>query len=1114
MLMTSDIPTMLRFHRAMFLAREIDRVEQDYVKQGLAHFHVSGAGHESTALIADYLGPQDWLHLHYRDKALLLARGMPIAEFFRGLLATGASHSAGRQMSAHFSARDLRVASMVGPVGNNALQAVGNAQAVKFHQDAPIVLCCVGDGTTQQGEFLEAVAEAVRTEAPVLFVIENNRWSISTFTPGQTFFDLPSGPAASFMGLEIARVDGADLAVTRAAFENAVTQTRSTRGPALLVLDLERLSNHTNADDQEIYRTPDEIAAGRVRDPLEVIRQSLRESQMGDAALTQLETALIAEVAAGAAEARAEAGPHMVGSAKAPYPADFAQKREYRGNPEGATLTMREALNAVLREHLRGNPEICLLGQDIEDPKGDVFGVTRGLSTAFPGRVRNAPLSESTIVGTSIGRALAGQRPVAFLQFADFLPLAFNQIISELGSIYWRTNGAWRAPVILMVSCGGYKAGLGPFHAQTLESVMAHTPGIDVVMPSSAGDAAGLLNAAFASGRPTVFLYPKSGLNLSDRRTSDDCAAHFVPPGKSRTLLSGDDLTLVSYGNPLTQSLLAAETLAGAGTSVDLIDLRSISPWDEQAVLRSVRRTGRLIVVHEDNRTAGFGGEVLATVMEKAGVPVEARRVTREDGYVPFHFGTQIEVLPSYRRILQTCAELLGYDLEWEAPEVETGPVAINAIGSGPADDEVEVVEIVVRPGDVIKSGDLVAVVEATKAAVDVQATVSGTVLDIPVSPKDSIAVGAPLMFVEALPGSQSLNVAVTAERIDKALLKRRPAAQPAPRTVSKVAVPIGVSGIAAATGSRKIANADLKGNWQTRNSADIVNLTGIESRRWVAPGETVLSLAASAAAKLLAGQQLEIGDIDLVIAATGTPDIITPSLACRVADSLSKSGRARLPAYDISAACSGYLYALAQARDYVTANPLARVMVVTSEVLSPLLDQDDFNTAVLFADAATASLVQSAERDPNPLFTYARPTISGSPESGELLRVPRNGDGYIAMNGREVFADAVRAMTQTLISACNAEGITMEDIDLMVPHQANQRIIDAIARRSGRPAHSVIKNLGNTSSSTIPLALLDALPTRKTGDRLGLVAFGGGITYAAAVATVGRGLGRNGLAG
>src|SRR6218665_3074806 len=328
MLMTSDIPTMLRLHRSMFLAREIDRVEQDLVKQGLAHFHVSGAGHESTALIADYLGPQDWLHLHYRDKALLLARGLPVVEFFRGRLATGPSHSAGRQMSAHFSARHLNVASMVGPVGNNALHAVGNAQAVKFPPDSPVVICCVGDGTTQQGEFLEAVAEAVRTAAPVVFVIQNNRWSISTKTPGQTFFDLPNGEADSFFGLPIRRVDGVDLSATRAAFEAAVTETRASRAPTLLLMDLERLSDHTNADDQSIYRTADDIRSGSVRDPLEAIRQALRESQMGDTALVQLETTLIAEVAAAAAEARGEPAPTTAGAPKAPYPAEFATHRE------------------------------------------------------------------------------------------------------------------------------------------------------------------------------------------------------------------------------------------------------------------------------------------------------------------------------------------------------------------------------------------------------------------------------------------------------------------------------------------------------------------------------------------------------------------------------------------------------------------------------------------------------------------------------------------------------------------------------------------------------------------------------------------------------------------
>jgi 2-oxoisovalerate dehydrogenase E1 component len=479
--------------------------------------------------------------------------------------------------------------------------------------------------------------------------------------------------------------------------------------------------------------------------------------------------------------------------------------------------------------------------------------------------------------------------------------------------------------VILMVSCGGYKAGLGPFHAQTLESILAHIPGIDVVMPSSAGDAAGLLNAAFSSGRPTVFLYPKSALNLSDRRTSDDTTKQFVVPGKARVVRSGNDLTLVTWGNPLAQSLLAAETLSDAGAEIDLIDLRSISPWDDDAVLRSVRRTKRLLVVHEDNHTAGFGAEVMATVMERAGVHVAAKRVTRDDIHVPFQFERQIETLPSYRRVMEAAAVLLDYDLEWEAPKAETGPVPISAIGSGPADDEVEIVELLVKPGDVIKTGDLVAVVEATKAAVDVQATVSGKVLSVPVGLKDKIPVGAPLMFVEADASFVRQQATVTAERIYKAILKRRTAPVAAPVTIGRADISVGVAGITGITGARKVHNSDLRGNWQTprrgstSHEADPASRAGGGYSR-----RNVLSLATTAAKKTARraaarDRRHRPGD-----RTTGTPDVITPSLACRVADAISTTGRATLPAYDINAACSGYLYALANARDYVRNNPQA----------------------------------------------------------------------------------------------------------------------------------------------------------------------------------------------
>ncbi|MDE1995973.1 MAG: thiamine pyrophosphate-dependent dehydrogenase E1 component subunit alpha, partial [Rhizobiaceae bacterium] len=285
-----------QLHRIFFISREIDRLEREFIKQGIAHFHVSGAGHESTALLNEFLQDNDWLHLHYRDKALMLARGMPIREFFSSLLATGNSHSAGRQMSAHLSSRALNITSIVGPVGNNALHSVGVAATLKDKAGLPIAICCVGDGTTQQGEFVEAVAEAVRSQYPVVFIIEDNNFSISTRTSKQTFFDLPDGPAASFYGVEIIRADGDDLHAAREAFHKAVRHSRNNRKPSIIHLNLERLTDHTNADDQKTYRTQDEIEAGSVHDPLINLRAALLEAGVDNEALEAIEKELSAEV--------------------------------------------------------------------------------------------------------------------------------------------------------------------------------------------------------------------------------------------------------------------------------------------------------------------------------------------------------------------------------------------------------------------------------------------------------------------------------------------------------------------------------------------------------------------------------------------------------------------------------------------------------------------------------------------------------------------------------------------------------------------------------------------------------------------------------------------------
>jgi 2-oxoisovalerate dehydrogenase E1 component len=523
----------------MYLARRIDAMEQFLIKQGRASFHVSGAGHEATAALAPALIAEDFLHLHYRDKSLLIARGMPLSEFFKSLLATSSSHSAGRQMSAHFSWRSLNVTSIVGPLGNNALQAVGSAMALKDHPSSPISVCAVGDGTTQQGEFLEAVGEAARSDIPVLFLIEDNHWAISTRTDGRTFFSADQRNTGSFLGIPLIRFDGWNPSEALVVFREAVESIRRSRTPRILIGDFERLAPHTSSDDQSIYRSEAELKRAASRDPITTLESQLLHGGMSKSVLEDLKSECDRLVEDASQEAQREHGRRKPSPLKSPYPSTLAERLEYTGSGGQHRITMREAMNAVLRQQLANSNCVFLFGQDIEDPKGDVFGITKGLSTAFPGRVKNAPLSESTIIGVSIGRALVGQKPIAFIQFADFLPLAANQIISELATMYWRTNGTWACPVVIMAPVGGYRSGLGPFHAQSFEAMFAQCPGLDVLVPSTAADAAGLLNAALSSNRPTLFLYPKALLNQIELATTADVVRHYILPGRATIVLSG-----------------------------------------------------------------------------------------------------------------------------------------------------------------------------------------------------------------------------------------------------------------------------------------------------------------------------------------------------------------------------------------------------------------------------------------------------------------------------------------------------------------------------------------------------------------------------------------------
>ena len=1121
--------TLLRLYRYMVTAREMDLIEEEYTGRGEAFFHVSGAGHEASVMLNPHLTDEDWLHCHYRDKALMLARGIAPEMFFMSLFNKDGSHSRGRQMNAHMSSPEHRILSLVGPVGNSALQAAGVASAVKDGAGSPIVLCGLGDGMTQQGEVLEGIAHAVRDSLPVLFLIQDNAFAISTRTRGRTFYSTPDGEAESFYGTPITRVDGRDALAAYATFGEVVSRMRETRRPEIVVFEVDRLSNHTNADDQRMYRTPEEIE--RVRetgDPILLLRSQLLEADVPAADLDGMPEEIRAELRAVAHDVQRSAEPRPVTTAVKPLPEKLTlSSSEYTGKQSGEQITMLEAIRDVLDSRLASDERVVLFGEDIEDPKGDVFGITRGLTDRYPGRVVNSPLAEATIVGVSVGQALAGKRPVAFLQFADFLPIAYNQVFAELGSMYWRTDGGWQAPVILMVTCGGYRPGLGPFHASSMEGIAAHTPGVDVFMPSTAGDAAGLLNAAFESERPTIFFYPKNCLNDRSAATSRDVSRQLVPIGHARRVRSGEHLTLVGWGNTVRLCMQAADSLAALGVTADVIDLRSIVPWDIDLVLESAGRTGRLLVVHEDNHTAGMGAEVIAGVTERADRRIDARRVTRGDTFVPCNFANQLEVLPSYRRVLETAVAMLRGTITWKLPEDSvTGIRTVEAIGASPSDESVTVVAWGIKPGDRIQEGSLVAELEADKAAFEFRTPVSGTVEELHCNEGDTVKIGAPLYDIKTVEGETQFKPVTREEsgtpviEIDLDEVREAEAAagsaavgglpagaaEAAAGAGSGAALVAGIASVTTAVGSRLVTNEEISAMCPAWSPGDIFKRTGIQSRQWLGEGEDALTLAVDASRKLLEASGLTVDDLDLIICSTGTPLVTTPSMATLIHYQLAGDRDTDCGAFDISAACSGYIYGLLIAYDYLQSRPEDRILLVTTEALTPKLDTSDPDTAPVFGDAATASLVIGSGRADLAAFKIYRPVLGAQGESGDTLRVPTDSADHITMDGPKVYQAAVRAMIDMLKKACHSAGITTDQLGLVVPHQANQRIISAVRQRlkvESRKVYSNIAHLGNTSSSTIPLCLAELAGAREKGELLGLTAFGGGFTYAGGVLQV-----------
>jgi len=638
--------TKLEFLKLMMLSREGDRREGILLRQSKGWFQVSGMGHEALAGIETVLRPDDWIFPYYRGRALMLARGISNFELALAYFAKRKSSSAGRQMPGHYSSRELNIFSGCTPTGGSLLPACGTAWGMKLSGKDSLCVASVGDAASRQGEYYEAIAFAIQEKLPVLFVIEDNKYGIST--PTDKFFAYTIGGILSEDHL--VKVNGRLVEDVQTKFAAAADRARRGEGPTILWCDLDRLSSHTSSDDHRVYRATEDIEAMADRDPIKLLKDELiAAGELTEEEFTQIQAEIADQVDADYQKAERETDPvaeellnHSWGSETPPE----------RPPIETGPQTMVESINRTMRKFLESDPGVVFFGEDIEDPKGGVFGLTKTLSDNFPKQVFNSPLAEATIIGAAVGLAAYGMKPVFELQFIDFVAPAWNQITTNLSTLRWRTFGEWKCPMVVYAPYGAYLPGGSLWHSQANEAMVAHNPGIRLAIPSTPEDAAGLFWTAMHGDDPTFILIPKHIF----RKRSEVKAVEPVPFGKARIVREGSDVTLVTYGNTIEIAEEAASKLAGEA-SVEIIDLRTIVPCDWGTITKSLEKTGRLVVLHEDNRTCGFGQAIVA---EMTSVPerfnlflAPPQLVTRPDVHIGYNPIYEYAALPSVDQVTE-----------------------------------------------------------------------------------------------------------------------------------------------------------------------------------------------------------------------------------------------------------------------------------------------------------------------------------------------------------------------------------------------------------------------------------------------------------------------------
>ncbi len=591
----------LEFLRLMFLSREGDRREGVLLRQSKGWFQVSGMGHEPLAALALHLREDDYIFPYYRDRAMMLAKGITNAELALAYFAKRDSSSGGRQMPGHYSSREKNIWSVPTPTGGNALPGCGAAWGMKLEGKDSVVIATVGDAAARQGEVYEAISFAIQENLPYILVIEDNQYGISTNTEKFNPFKL-----GIFNESHIVRIDARHPDNVYRAGGEAIKKARSGLGPTVLWCELDRLSSHTSSDDHRVYRTEADLSEMIKRDPIVVVAQELiRSGELTEDEWGRIQDEIKDQVDRDYIEAEnahdpiaSELNEHLYGELPVPEPPPIEGGKKWR---------MVDALNTVFKAALDKDNRVLFFGEDIEDPKGGVFKLTDGLSTAHPDRVFNSPLAEATILGVACGLACYGMRPVFELQFVDFIGPGWSQLVNNIATIRWRSFGQWPCPVIVYAPYGAYLPGGSLWHSQANESAIAHTPGLRVMIPSTPQDAAAMMWTAMKADDPTVFLIPKHLFRQQMDTPSDISAVGF---GSAAVRREGTDVTVVAWGNCIEQAEQAAEMLKDE-VSVEIIDLRTIVPWDRRSVADSIAKTGRLVVVQEDSETCSVGQMVI-----------------------------------------------------------------------------------------------------------------------------------------------------------------------------------------------------------------------------------------------------------------------------------------------------------------------------------------------------------------------------------------------------------------------------------------------------------------------------------------------------------------------